>query len=325
MANLDLVTFEDLYVNSLRRVKGDPEDSESLQKIKEMLNTRYRKICSRKKWKFLRVDRSFKLPKKYTTGTVTFTSGSRVVNGTGTAWDSSHEGSWLIVNGSMISYRIISVISATQVIVSSENSENTFTLVQYRIYKAEMALWPNLEDIDDIRIDGNPRSCQPTGPAMINQYRQRFPGREGKPRWYTIDGKKKYYGPVLGMFLLGYDFLGSTLQKAISFFPAIQDKDYTIQVYYKLRLTAMVAPTDEPLIPIEHRSVLMFYVLSDWYASSDNQMAAYYEKLGDKEFADMMSHYLDTDDCIRFRPRPSMTRANTWLSTHSSNYFDTED
>jgi len=325
MANLDLVNFEDLYINSLRRVKGDPEDSESLQKIKEILNTRYRQICKRKKWKFLRTDRSFRLLKKYTTGTVSFTSGLRTITGTGTAWDTSHEGSWIILNGSNISYRIVSVISSTQIIVASENSENTFTLTQYRIYKAEVALWPNLDDIDDIRIDGNVKKCEPIGPAMINQMRQRFPGREGKPRYYTIEGKKKYSGLVLGAFLLGYDFLGSTLQKSISFFPAIQEKDYTVQVYYKLRVTAMVAPTDEPLIPIEYRALLMYYALSDWYASNDSQMAAYYQKLGDSEFQEMMAHYLDTDDTIMFRPRSTITRSSAWLSTHSSYYFDTSD
>jgi len=324
MANLDLVNFEDLYTNSLRRVKGDPQDSESIQKMKEILNTRYREICKKKKWKFLRTDRSFKLSKKYNTGTVTFTSGDRTVTGTGTAWDSSHVGSWIIINGSNISYRIISVISATQLIVASENSESTFTLAQYRIYAAEVALWPDLEDIDDIRIDGNVRSCDPTGPAMINQYRQRFPGREGKPKRYTIDGKKNYHGPVLGRMVLGYDFLGSTLQKAISFFPAIADKDYTIQVYYKRKVTAMVLPTDEPLIPIENRSVLMYYALSDWYASSDSQMAAYYQKLGDDGFKEMMTHYLDTDDMIRFTPQRTISRGHGWLLKHSSDYFDTE-
>lgn len=160
---------------------------------------------------------------------------------------------------------------------------------------------------------------------MISQYRQRFPGREGKPRRYTIEGKKKYSGLPLGAMILNYDFLGSTLQKSISFFPAIQEKDYTVQVYYKLRLTAMLLPTDEPLIPIEYRALLMYYALSDWYASNDSQMAAYYQKLGDGEFQEMMAHYLDTDDTIRFTPKSTITRTSAWLASHSSYYFDTED
>lgn len=325
MANLDLVTYEDLYVNTLRRVKGDITDSETIDKIKEILNTRYRKICTRKKWSFLRVDRSFKLPKKYITGTATFTNGSRAITGTGTAWNSSHEGGWILFSGSNISYRIISVISATSLVVASENTENTFTLAQYRLYRSEMALWPNLEDVDDIRIDGNNYRCFPKGPAFINELRQRSPGREGKPRFYTYEGRKKYSGAPLGQFILGYDFLGATLQKAISFFPAIPDKDYTVQLYYKIKIDPMVNPTDEPLIPIEYRSLLMYYALSDWYASNDGQMAAYYQKLADTDFNDMMSKYVITDDTIRMTPRSTITRTSAWMSSHSSNYFDTED
>ena len=89
------------------------------------------------------------LPQVYTTGTMTFVAGSRIVNGVGTAWNSSFIGAWFLPQGSNISYRVVGVFSPTQLMVNTGNSENTFTLQQYYLYHGEMGLFPNLEDIDD--------------------------------------------------------------------------------------------------------------------------------------------------------------------------------
>lgn len=326
MANFDLVTFEDLYTNALRRVKGDINDTESFDKIKEILNTRYRQICNRKKWKFLRTDRSLFLPIKYTTGTISFPAGSRIVTGVGTGWSTTaNRFSWFLANGSNISYRVVSVTSPTQLILTSANVENSFAAgTQYTLYTAELPLFPDLEEIDDVRIDGRVWQVKPKGPGVINMLRQQRPTMTGRPLFYSREGKLNYSGPVLGQNLLGYDFLGTTPQQGISFFPAIPDQNYNITIYYKLRVTAMVAPTDVPLIPIEYRSVLLYYALSDWYASNDNQMAAYYQRLGDSEFKEMMSKYVDTDDVLHYKPQGIGEYRRSWLLRHSSTYFDTE-
>lgn len=324
MANLDLITFEDLYLNLLRRVKGDPNDSESLDKTKEILNTRYRQICNRKKWKFLRTDRAIQIPIPYTTGTMTFPTQSRLVTGIGTSWNSSMIGSWFLPTGSNISYRVVGVFSTTSLMVNTVNSENTFTAAPYTLYKAELGLFPNLEDIDDVRIDGKRWPVEPVGPGEINRLRQQFPTAKGRPLRYSKEGKFAYSGPVMGQFLMGYDFMGTTLQQGISYYPAIPDQNYTLTVYYKLKVNAMVLPTDQPLIPVEYRTVLFYYGLSDWYASNDSAMSAYYQKLGDAEFNEMMTKYVDTDDVLRFKTRSTLYSSKSYLLRHSSTYFDTE-
>lgn len=325
MANFDLVTFEDIYTNALRRVKGDINDSESIDKIKEIINTRYRQICNRKKWSFLRTDRSLFLPQKYTTGTMSLPANSRIVTGVGTAWTNTFKGAWFLANGSNISRRIVSVISPTQIILSSGNTENAFVAPsQYTIYQSELALFPNLEAIDDVRIDGRVWQVKPKGPGLINMMRQRHPTLTGRPWYYSIDGKRDYAGPVLGQFLMGYDFMGASSQQAISFFPAIPDQNYNVTIYYKLQITALVQPNDVPLLPIEHRCILFYYTLSDWYASNDNQMATYYQRLGDAEFEEMISKYVDTDDVLQYQPQALGIYRRSWMMRHSSTYFDTE-
>lgn len=325
MPNLDLINFEDIYTAALRRVKGDSNDTETINKIREIINTRYRQICSKKKWRFLRVtNRSLVLPIKYTTGTISITSGSRTVTGVGTTWTQTHRNWWIKPNGVDRSYRVITVLSTTQLIIAAPHTSATITGAGYKLYQSELALFPDLEDIDDVRIEGRTTSIKPVGAAVINQLRQRFHDREGRPDYYTIEGQALFEGPVLGQFILGYDFLGQGNTRAISFFPHIPDQNYTIQIPYKRSVSTLVNATDISLIPIEHRSVLLNYALSDWYASNDSQMAAYYQRLGDADLNEMTSRYLDTDDIIRLKPAPTRQYPHSYLLHHSSTYFDTE-
>lgn len=325
MANQDLITFEDLYTALIVRVKADPEDAETLTKVKEIINTRYRKICSRKKWRFLRqTDRSLTLPKKITTGTVSLTAGSRVVTGTGTNFLGSNRGWFLKPVGQDNAYRVVSVSSTTSLLLASPHTGADITAGAYKLYQAELALFPDLEDIDDVRIDGFVTPIRPTGAGQISMWRQRFPDMEGRPKYYTIEGQATFEGPILSEFVLGYDFLGSGTVRAISFFPSIPDRDYTLHVPYKLKVPTLVSPSEEPLIPINHRQCLLHYALSDWYASNDSQMAGYYQRLADIDFNDLMSKFLDTDDVLRFTPRETRHYSHNYLMRHSSQYFDTE-
>lgn len=326
MPNFDLQTFDDIIQAILRRVKGDSEDSLTTDKVKEFINTRYRKISSMKKWKWLRVtDRSLRLLKFVSTGTATFTSGSRQVVGVGTPWSGSNRNWWIKPDGVPDAYRVITVLSATQLVMSSPFVGQTLAGAGYKLFQSELALFPNLEDIDDVRIDGKPWRMEPKGPAVINRLRMRYPDFSGTARLYTIDGQALFEGPILQDFVLGYDFLGQGLTKAISLFPHIPDKDYTIQIPYKRTIDPLVNDTDEPLIPIEHRNVLLNLTLADWYSTNrEDNTAAYYERLGNEGIKEMEARYLDTDDIIFFRTKTRQRYPHSRLIRHSQVYFDTE-
>lgn len=324
MAN-ELNTLADIRNAAINRVKGDAGDDATVNFFNEAINTRYRTICSRKKWKFLRVtNRSLKLPIKYTTGTITISNGSRSVTGTGTAWTSDMRHRWIKPSSTDNSYRVVQVVSATSLIIASPLVESTITNGQYKLYQSELALFPDLEDIDDIRIDGKPWLIEPVGPSEVSRLRQKHADREGAPFKYTIEGQSVYPGVLMQSFVMGYDFLGSGLTKAISLFPHIPDQDYTIHIPYK-RKVSVLADSDEPLIPIEHRHVLLYFAMSDWYMKDrQDQTGKYYEALGKDELREMETKFLDTDDYLEFKAESFNKYSHSYLMRHSQYYFDRE-
>ena len=124
----ELATFEDLYGAIIARVKADPADSATLASVKEMLNTRYREICARKKWKWLRDDSmSLYLNDTYTTGTATATNGSPIVTGTGTSWTEDMKGWFFRPTGAQNNYRVTAVQSTTSLHLNGPYVETTAT------------------------------------------------------------------------------------------------------------------------------------------------------------------------------------------------------
>jgi len=323
MAN-ELVTFSDIRSSAIARVKGDSTDTPTLNFFNEVINTRYRQICSRKKWKFLRVtNRSLVLHNRYTTGTVTIANGSRNVTGIGTAWTSTHRRWWLKPNSTDNAYRVIQVNSATSITLDSQLVETTITAGQYQLYQSELALFPDVEDVDDIRIDGIPWRIEPRGPSELNILRQKYPSRTGAPRIYTIEGQAFYPGIIMQNFIFGYDFFGEGLSKAIHFWPQIPDEDFNIHLIYKRTVDTLEADADEPLIPIEHRHILLYFALSDWYMKDrQDQTGAYYEGLAKDELRELESKYLDTDDVLEFRGPDFKNYSDSYLLRHSQYYFD---
>lgn len=326
MADLDWVTFEDIYTGILKEVKGDVEDEDSLEKVKLSINARYRTIASKKKWKWLReTRRTLKLNKEYAAGTISLTNGSKIVTGLGTNWSDTYRQWWLAPSGMDQNFRVISAPSATQLLLASPYTGPTITNTAYSLFQSEVALFPDLDDIDDIRIDGTRCKIDPKGPAEINAMRQRWPRMKGRPRFYTIEGEALFEGPPLGEFILGFDFLGKGMTKAIHFFPSIPDKDYSIHLPYKRKVYPLINPTDQPLVPVDHRPIFREYGKADWYASNGQKdMAAYYERLGNNLLDDMIEKYVDTDDKIEFRGMGFSNISHARLMRGSQNYFDTE-
>ena len=322
----ELATFEDLYGAIIARVKADPADSATLASVKEMLNTRYREICARKKWKWLRDDSmALYLNDTYTTGTATATNGSPIVTGTGTSWTEDMKGWFFRPTGAKNNYRVTAVQGTTSLHLNGPYVETTATDSTYKLVQAMIPLPPDAEDVDDMRIDGQPCPLTNIGPARMNYLRQTRPTMSGYPLAYTIEGTTTYYGPILGEFLLGHDFLTGATTKSVHFFPMEPDQEYRIHLVYKRTAPPLSLDTDVPLIPIEYRHVLFFLVLADWSMRNDNeQEGKYYESLGKDKLKEMQVKYVDTDDVLQFATQMRQQKSSAWLRQHSDLFFDRE-
>ena len=79
----------------------------------------------------------------YTTGTITVTNGSRVVVGSGTTWDSTYEGSKILLPDGAY-YRISSVTDSTDLVISQPYQGTTASAQVYQIWKDEYTLHPEV-------------------------------------------------------------------------------------------------------------------------------------------------------------------------------------
>lgn len=325
----DLITFGDIQNYIFTMVKGNPDDQETLNKVRSAINVYQRKICAKKRWTFLQeTDRSFTLPQAINQGTISLTQFSNKVIGTGTAFTSEMVNWFIQPTNQPTNQRIKSVNVATQTIwLDSAWVGQTTPTSSFWLYIGQYPLWPNTDDILNVRLDGKPWKIKPIGPRRLSSLKQRQPTRQGPPRLYTIEGFTNFYGGILGNFILGYDFLGITKTKCVSFWPSIPDKYYTIHLDYKRIIQPLVNIQDIPVIPVEHRIMLALYGMAIWYLSNkDTDSATQHFNMATDEFNSMAAIYVDTNDSMELKPTGVGGRQSSdWLSHHSSQYFDTED
>lgn len=294
-------TFSDIYNAVLRRAKIPVSDTTTLTAVKEFINTAYHEIASEGKWWWLRDQRDIIIPAKYTTGTVSVTNGSRTVTGTGTTWTEDFNGRFFFIEGDDEHYQIISRNSNTQIQLSTNYVGTTNATANYTIYKARYGLFPDLEKIEDIWQDHYRRPLKPIGPRqmtyLINQYKE----VEGKAQAYTKDGYKPYDNLNLGDIVLGYDFLGSPDSQSIRIFPGIDNEDYVLHVRYTKRITELVNDTDEPLIPIGNRPILLYGALASLFSMQRNEQSfTLWQSKYEKELREMEGDRDADDDYPEF-------------------------
>jgi len=92
-------------------------------------------------------------------------------------------------------------------------------------------------------------------------------GAEGYTTCVTINGYKAYQGPKLGQFILGHDYLGGNDRNDLqmSIFPFVPDEDFTLHMQYQIKIQPLNNDSDEPLIPVEKRHILVYGALADMY------------------------------------------------------------
>jgi hypothetical protein len=267
--------------------------------VKESINSRYEDIASRKKWRWRRRQWDFKVNKKHITGTVDLVSGEREVTGTGTGWLAMHKGWWFKKNTDDDVYQIVAVDVAGQtILLSAPYVEDDAADAQYTIFQAQFGLVPDCEEIDLVRHDRLREPVEIRSPREVKELITRNPNCEGTAVLCTIEGGMTYEGPPMGEMIMGHDYMGGDEQNDLlmTIYPPIADEDYVMHLDYVVKLTALDADDDEPLIPVEKRHVLVYGALADMFSRerADETSAFWEEKFeravreleADVEFSD---------------------------------------
>lgn len=94
----------------------DPEEPKYARLVLSYVNSVYQGIFASKPYTFAMAEAEVALLPDDTTGTVTVTSGSRVVTGVGTLWGARHEGAWIYLPDAQW-YRVALVNSTLQILL----------------------------------------------------------------------------------------------------------------------------------------------------------------------------------------------------------------
>lgn len=312
------------------RAKIDSSDTDTLDTIRGFINQRYLSVATEYKWRWLKKRRDLRVPAVYSTGTVAVTINSREVTGTGTAWTAAMAGRFIKIQGEDHLYEIVARNSTTQIELSERIARTTAASLTYEIFQPEFGLWPDLENIDEVWHDygGSRNVVKPVSNAEYWDVASRSPEETGKARVYAREGFKNYEGAIIGQFVVGYDFAGTPPAYRVLLFPRFPDAAYNVHVTYIQKATPMAADSDEPLMPLEDRWVLVYGGLADYMGQQGNETSlAYWTTEFEKGIKRMLRDQDDTDskaklvveDRWRGKKKPSAARYD--LGSYFDKYY----
>lgn len=270
MAVVEVRTFGDIQDAILRRGKIE-DTADNRLSIKEYINTLYQQICREEAYRWCGATLPVLLRGKYTTGTITTVDTSDTVTGDSTVWvENTHRYSKMKISGCGSPFKILRVASNTSITLDQPWIGTGAASTSYAIYRDEYGLFPDLQDIRKFRIPGLSERQQPRpiGPDQMDALRDQTPFREGTPLYYTIFGKAHYTEKTWATFNLGTDFWEESLDvepqtSSLVVWPGIMTSDRVALVRYTKSPYPLGADADEPIIPYEDRSVLVWGVLAE--------------------------------------------------------------
>lgn len=264
MAIEEIRTFKDIQDAIIRRAKLR-DTTEIRTDLKEKINTAYRKLSFQKFYKWSGKTRMINLKGKYATGTLTVTNGSNAITGDSTVWTSLLHLGWKIKIGARPNpYTIVKVTSNTAATISPAYDGENASSLAYILYKDEYGLYPDLHEIRKFYIPGSISRVSPEGPDFIDERRFTRPFFGGLPRHYTVNGRTVFHEKTWATFLLNFDFFEDPVTIALPknenlvIYPAIFTNDRIGYVRYTVIPRGLSADSDEPLMPIANRPILVY-------------------------------------------------------------------
>lgn len=269
MAIKEIRTFGDIQDEIIDLAKL--EDKATVRtSLKTKINTAYQMVGFEKPYRWSGITTPLTLPAKYTTGTVALTNGSDLVTGTSTSWTQFlHEGRKFFVSGVNRAFKICRIDASGQIATldSPWTGENQ-TAATYTIFKDEYGMFPDFQDLRKFWIPGQITQYMalPCGPDDLDYLRGVQPFRAGLPIRYTINGYSIYTAKTWATFNLNTDFWEDDYDAiprnhSLHLWPCIPSADTAAMCRYGRIMPAMSEDTEEPLMPYEVRSRLVYETL----------------------------------------------------------------
>src|SRR3990167_3008061 len=303
MAIQELRTFKEIQDAVISRAKLDGTKTDVRNEVKEYINTYYQHLAFKKAYRWSGETRPLKLKAKYTTGTITATNASDTITGASTAWtEFAHLWCHMKIGRDPNPYKIIRVASTTSITLDHEYVGSTAAGVAYTIYRDEIGLYPDLQNIRKFMVPGITNRISPIGPEEMDGYRMQRPFYAGAPRFYTINGHAIYTAKTMASFNIDTDFwednyFAKPRNKKLIIWPALLADDKVAQIRYTRIPEPLSADTDEPLVPYENRRVLVLGPLEERFrVARDSAQVSMWQKEHKDAIKEMEADVETTDD-----------------------------
>lgn len=328
MALQEIRTFLNIQDAIIDRAKIE-DTTGNRDQLKEKINTKYQEIVYADPYTWSGDTRPLLLPAKYATGTVTATNASDIVTGASTVWtENAHRYLKMSISGSNLPYKILRVASNTSITLEQQWRNTTAASLGYYIYQDEFGLFPDCQDVRVFWIPGllGRRQPLPIGPTEMDAFRSRMPLSGGVPKFYTVWGSSHYRSKTWDEFNIDTDFWEDSFDdqprnKSLVIWPAVRQQDYWGMVRYTKVAYPMNEDTEEPMIPVENRAVLVYGVLLEHFLQNRDIPTKREWEDQYKRYKSMMAADIETYDdelILKYDTRPHL-----WSSSRA--FLDDDD
>lgn len=289
--------FQDLYTDLLNRIREQTGVTATTVQAKRYINIANQDIyvtgAEKLPWSERRS--TITTHAQYTTGTLTATQGSQTITGSSTAWNTSNAfavanmraGGKIVISGGDEVYEVTAVASDTSATISPSYVGKTAAGASYYYFEDEYALATDFARPMDQRSFDTARTIVLLG---RQDFRRMYPRNR-------IPTSQIRHAAILDL-----PFSGSTVPvRKIQFAPPPSDVQvipYTYVTKYLAVSSAGVAAenlsgdTDEPILPLRYRHVLIFHGLYHWYRdrkddARSQEAKGEYEQLRARMLGDM--------------------------------------
>jgi hypothetical protein len=324
MAIQELRTFRELQDAVISRGKLDENKTAVRNEVKEKINTYYQYLAFKRAYRWSGETRPLLLREKYDTGTITVTNDSDTITGSSTSWtEFDHLWCHIRIGSQPRPYKIIRVASTTSITLDHPYVGDSASSVTYSIYRDEIGLYPDLQNIRKFMVPGIAHRVEPCGPEDLDSCRMRSPFRSGVPQLYTLNGQAIYTEKTMATFNLDTDFWEDNYfaiprNKKLIIWPGIVSQDMIADVRYTRVPPPMNADDDEPLVPYENRRALVLGPLTEHYiVQRDAITQRMWEKENKQLLKEMESDVETVDDeliLIMDRRRNRRVTQSVWAN-----------
>ena len=314
--------FSDLFTDLQNRVQTATGVTATTNQSKRYINIGLFDMHIGTKEKFPWAERSATLrtQPRYETGTLAITKGASAVVGTGTAFNTNNDfsvanvrvGGKMVIDGSVDVYEVSVVTDDNNLTLLQPFVSDTVTAATYIYFEDEYAL-----DDDFLRPLNFRYFDQATQIKLIQR-------REFQERFV----RNKIPGKIRHAALLDKAFSGSTAPVRKVIFHQPPDKAYLIPYAFVtnklavssagVALTQMVSDSDEPIVPLYARHIIVLHALWHWYRDKKNDSRA---TATGEEYKDALSRLTSDIEFAanrpQMRPRSYLPRRRRGGGRHS--------